>query len=104
MADLFSKVSELLSDPSSAEQIRKIASDITDSDGRDLPSLPAGGEGESGTGPDLSALLSGFSSGPHSRHLALLQAVRPYLRSSRAEKIDNAIKAIRVIDLLSALR
>lgn len=111
MPDLFSKISEILSNPESAQKIREIASTLSSSDssqpvenfpesGSDnLPTLPASGS------LDSLNLLSGFSgSGAHSRDLALLHAVRPYLRSSRAGKIDNAIKAIRVIDLLSALR
>ncbi len=111
MPDLFSKISEILSNPESAQKIREIAStlsssnpppqteDFPESASEDLPALPASGA------LDFPDLLSGFSgSGAHSRDLALLYAVRPYLRASRAGKIDNAIKAIRVIDLLSALR
>ncbi len=114
MPDLFSKISEILSNPESAQKIREIASSLS--------SPSAGGNGVSSeeTPPSVSAdapalpsapgfdsldLFSGFSAGgAHSRDLALLNAVRPYLRASRAGKIDNAIKAIRVIDFLSALR
>lgn len=112
MPDLFSKVSEILSNPESAQKIREIAStlsssgnqvppaeDFPESHSDDPPALPASGSFDS------MDLFSGFTgSGAHSRDLALLNAVRPYLRASRAGKIDNAIKAIRVIDLLSALR
>lgn len=112
MSDLFSKISEILSNPEAAQKIREIASGLSSdasvtgeaesvpvSEEGDLPSLPASG------GTHSLDLLSNFSSGGvHGRDLALLHAVRPYLRSSRASKIDNAIKAIRIIDLLSALR
>ena len=115
MPDLFSKISEILSNPEAAQKIREIASTLSSdapsgggetggesvpaSLGTELPSLPASG------GMDSLNFLSGLSSGgAHSRDLTLLNAVRPYLRSSRAGKIDNAIKAIRIIDLLSALR
>lgn len=111
MPDLFSKISEILSNPEAAQKIREIASTLSSSESAppvedfpesasdDLPALPTSGS------LDSLNLLSGFSgSGAHSRDLALLHAVRPYLRASRAGKIDNAIKAIRVIDLLAALR
>lgn len=113
MPDLFSKISEILSNPESAQKIREIASTLSTSD---LSSAPSVSEGSDEGIPDVPALpasaefdamnlLSGFSGGgAHSRDLALLHAVRPYLRASRAGKIDNAIKAIRVIDLLTALR
>ncbi len=110
MPDMFSKISEILSDPESARKIREIASSLSssspESGGNEVPpmeasDLPALSAGE----PEVPDLLSGFSGGgAHSRDLALLYAMRPYLRASRAGKIDNAIKAIRVIDLLSALR
>ncbi len=113
MADLFSKISEILSNPESAQKIREIAaglsgngttasaSDSVDSSDPVFPETPA--LPTAGT-VDPVSLFSGFSGGAHSRDLTLLNAVRPYLRSSRAGKIDNAIKAIRIIDLLSALR
>lgn len=110
MPDLFSKISEILSNPESAQKIREIASSLSTGDAgssepvadiaASAPPLPSG--------DDMSFLsaLTGFTSsgGAHSRDLALLNAMRPYLRASRAGKIDNAIKAIRVIDMLSALR
>ena len=113
MTDLFSKISEILSNPESAQKIREIAQSLSEggsapvssSDALNVseppmeesPSFPA-------ASMDPMRLFSGFSGGAHNRELTLLNAVRPYLRSSRAGKIDNAIKAIRIIDLLSILR
>lgn len=118
MADLFSKVSELLSDPRAAQKIQQIAASLSAGDSgetssvpEDLPPSPEGsGEGEGAlslpAGGDFLNSFSGIAhaSSAHSRELALLNAVRPYLRASRADKIDRALKAIRVIDLLSNLR
>ena len=111
MADLFSKVSELLSDPESAKKIRQIAASLSGDSptepGEDV-SLPVE-EAEASSVPDdgsLGNLFSGFASAgaSHSREVALLSAMRPYLRSSRAGKIDRAIRAIRMIDMLSNFR
>ena len=113
MSDLFSKISEILSDPEASRKIRQIAesisSDAPPSQEESLPDVSPSGEASAETvlpalTESVGTLGTVFSSGPHSRDLQLLQAMRPYLRSSRAEKIDNAMKAIRMIDLLSALR
>lgn len=112
MPDLFSKVSEILSNPEASQKIREIASSLSQSEQASAPfpeeetaALPSA---ETVAPPSESPLfpLGGLSSGfsAHSREMALLNAVRPYLRASRAGKIDNAIKAIRVIDMLSGLR
>ncbi len=111
MPDLFSKVAEILSNPESAQKIKEIAAGLSDSSVSD-PSSESVDDSfsvESSSIPNqgldsLNLPSGGFSSGGHFRELALLNAMRPYLRSSRAGKIDNAIKAIRVIDFLSALR
>ncbi len=102
MSDLFSKISEILSNPEASQKIREIASSMsegqTGTQTSDLPSV-------TNEPSDPMALLSGLSGGgAHSRDLNLLNAMRPYLRSSRAAKIDSAVKAIRMIEMLSALR
>ncbi len=101
MADLFSKISEILSNPEASQKIRQIASSLSEGEGGpgEIPALPAG------EGADPMSLLSGLSSGgARSRELNLLNAMRPYLRASRAAKIDSAVKALRMIEMLSALR
>ena len=107
MSDLFSKVSELLSDPEASRKIKSIADSLSGERGEnpsaesseDLPlplseGTPLGGDLLSALGPSPS----------HSREINLLNALRPYLRASRADKVDRALKAIRVIDLLSRIR
>ena len=105
MPDLFSKVSELLSDPEAARKIQSIASSLSSSEGSSPAAASPGLPTEEGNG-DLSGMLSGLTEGisSHRRETDLLYAVRPYLRPSRAGKIDRALKAIRMIDLLSNLR
>ena len=101
-----SKVSDLLSDPEAAQKIQSIASSLSApeaSPDAEVPSEPAHVSDDG----DVSGLLSAFSGGGaslHRRETELLRAVQPYLRPSRAGKIDRALKAIRVIDLLSNLR
>lgn len=104
MPDLFSKISEIMSNPEAAQKIKEIASSLASESSSS--SLPPSEEGESvAASVDPSPALNLFSGiSAHSREVALLNAVRPYLRSSRAERLNGAIKAIRVIDMLSGLR
>ena len=106
MADLFSKVSELLSDPEAARKIQSIASSLSSPQSADTPSEE--GSAPAAEGGDFSEALASLSGGmtasSHRRETDLLYAVKPYLRPSRAGKIDRALKAIRMIDLLSNLR
>ena len=105
MPDLFSKVSELLSDPEASEKIKSIAASLSGNGGEsseessaDLP-VPLPEDAPTGE------LFPSFGlSSAHSREINLLNALRPYLRASRADKVDRALKAIRVIDLLSRIR
>lgn len=106
MSDLFSKVSELLSDPETARKIQGIASSLSSpqsveesSEEDSSPAADGGGFSEA-----LASLSNGMTASSHRRETDLLYAVKPYLRPSRAGKIDRALKAIRMIDLLSNLR
>jgi len=92
MDDMMSKISELLDDPSSAEKIKQIAQSFS---------------GETDTSPNnkqspLAAISP--SSDKMKRNIALLNAITPYMRPSRSEKIASAIKAIQIIDILSKAR
>ena len=103
MPDLFSKISEIMSNPEAAQKIKEIASSLA-SESSSAPLPPPAEESVAASSEPVSALnlFSGISA--HSREVALLNAVRPYLRSSRAERLNGAIKAIRVIAMLSGLR
>ncbi len=109
---MFSKISEILANPETAQKIREIASSLSDSSGGNETaadiSQPVDGGNEApsamASGNGILPLLGHGNEGGHSRDLALLQAIRPYMRQTRAGKIDTAIRAIRMIDMLKALR
>ena len=102
MPDLFSKVSELLSDPESAQKIKSIAASLSGESSEESSADLSVPLPEDGPTEDLFPSF-GLPSA-HSREINLLNALRPYLRASRADKVDRALKAIRVIDLLSRIR
>lgn len=51
----------------------------------------------------LNSMVSGMNNTTN-KHIVLLNAMRPYMRSSRADKITTAIKAIQIINVLGNLR
>ena len=124
MDDMISKISELLSDPAQAEKIKQIAGSLagmgsgngtvetpsfseTASEENDPPSVPVSSFSSGNSDNMLSSLFGSgndLSSDRMSRNIALLHAITPYLRPSRASKISSAIKAIQIIDILSKAR
>ena len=99
---MMSKLSDILSDPDSAEKIKQVASSLfPDQSGTSSSELPAEGVGFDMA--KISQAISGVSV-QNSREVNLLRAIMPYMRQSRADKISSAIKAIQVINILSALK
>lgn len=99
---MMSQLTNILSDPDSAEKIKQVASSLFSglSSGGDMP---ANGPGLGFDMEKLSGIISGISA-QNSREVNLLRAIMPYMRQSRADKISSAIKAIQVISILSALK
>lgn len=108
---MISRLSSILDDPEQAEKIRKIAASMmkNDSEEKTVSSteetredLPVMAENFTSTRTDsFNKLLSPTGC---SRNVSLLNAIRPYMRSSRAEKIGSAIKAMEMIELFSKLK
>lgn len=91
--DLFSKVSELLADPEMSSKIKEVASGLSDRQESAIPS-----------DPEVDKLKKAFAGlTANNRETALLMAIKPYLRASRAAKIDSAIQAARIAGILKSL-
>ncbi|MDF2685258.1 MAG: hypothetical protein K0S55_439 [Clostridia bacterium] len=109
--DMLSRISEILNNPEAANKLKQIASSLNEPGNKEAEkplssdlALPekAGNENTSGFNLDnLASAFSGFNGGNSSdKNVLLLNAIRPYMRESRASKINTAIKAIQVINLL----
>ena len=96
--DIFSGISKLLEDPEASKKIRELAGGL--GGGSSEESAPTSGSGDSA---QIARLLGGMKM-QNSREVVLLRAIAPYMRPSRAEKIQSAIKAIQVIGILNALQ
>ena len=112
MDDMISRLSSILDDPEQAEKIKKIAASMmggaseekTEPQATEEPNEPLPVMAETLTPPKSNSYGKIFSSMGCSKNVSLLNAIRPYMRSSRAEKIGSAIKAMEMIELLSKLK
>lgn len=110
MDDMISRISSILDDPEQAAKIKQIAASMMgDSSEKSEPievkteteKLPTTKEVQAPVSRSYEKL---FTSMNCSKNVTLLNAIRPYMRSSRAEKIGSAIKAMEMIELLSKLK
>ena len=94
-----SKLSEILEDPSAMEKIKSIAESL----GGGMGEVAASEKSASAVEPDNSAFgpLSGLDG---SRAVALLEALRPFMRESRIPKVNTAIKAVQMMSVLSKIK
>lgn len=130
MDDLMSKIQAMLSDEESMNQIKQLAEMFGTGTGaapqENAPSQPAqpspapdlsallsgltgGGQGSSGTGGldmgmllQLQSLFSTVSAGD--KNSELLLALKPILKEDKHEKIDKAIKILKLLALWSVVK
>ena len=100
MAELEDKLNALLSDPDSMAQVMQMARQLTDAMGSDGSSpAPAQPEGDGEEARLLQRLLPLVQecSRSDSRTMALLMALRPFLRPEKQEKVAQAVRLSHMI-------
>lgn len=108
MDNLSEKLAGILNDPESLERIKKMAEGLL-GEKEPVPE-PEPPPSAGGGFPDVSELagmmkvLSGLKNTGEDDRTRLLLALRPHLSEPRQQKVDTAVKILRVIDLLPALR
>lgn len=111
--DFMSVVSSLLSNPGALDALRGIVESADGTRNSASPSsasptsFPKESEPQKNALEKLQNPFDGTApvfGGKQDKNVALLNALTPYMRSERAAKIGSAIKAIRVIGMLSSLK
>lgn len=113
MDDISEKLAEILNDPDSLNRVREMAENIL---GNDTPKK----ENATPPTPDLNSLfgadidpmqigkimsvISRLKNGADDSRSNLLLALKPHLSAPRREKVDTAIKLLKIIDLLPLLK
>lgn len=116
MDDLMKKMQEVLSDQESMQQLNELAA-MFRSEMNGSPQQPAGdspppetdaaGQADSGAGFDFGKLLQLqglFSSQQEDKNAALLLALRPHVSEERQQRIDRAVKLLRLYAMWSVLK
>ena len=100
MDDLSARISSLLSDPDSMERIRSMAESVLGSDTAEKPQADVGDIDFARLLPMIGRLKNKRSD----KRTELLMALRPHLSEERQKRVDNAIKILRVIEMLPLLQ
>ena len=113
MAQLEEQLNQILGDPQAMEQILALAQSLSGKGQENQtppPEEPPSGQEEAGRAPSPLSALSGVDpkllqlgmgllseySAQDDRKTALLEALRPFLKQSRQEKIDQAVRIARL--------
>lgn len=105
MDDLSAKLSEILSDPESMNRVREMAQSILNEKPEPEPEKPDfSGIADIGELSQIMGLVSRLQSHNDDPRAALLTALKPHLSEAKREKVDTAIKILRLLDLLPLIK
>ena len=107
MEDIAEKISQILSDEESVKQLGEIAQMLGFSP-EQAPAPPAQPSGGSGEMPDIGAIMALAAklkdADADDDNVNFLKALRPLLSEEKRPRIDRAVKILRLINLLPALK
>ncbi len=107
MDDLSEKLAELLNDADTMERVRKMAENIL-GESEEAPKVsPLGDIGDMLGADEIGSIISvigRMKAGGQDSRSQLLNALKPHLSSKRQEKVDTAIKILKLIDILPLLK
>ncbi len=121
MEDLSAMLSQLLDDPQGMEKIKSIAGSLLEGQGPSPNPSPPGGDSAADTpaaspsgggGLDISPgeiqtmmkLVNAMKSGQDDDRTRLLLSLKPHLSAQRQQKVDQAVKLLKLITLLPLIR
>ena len=110
MDDIAGKIEELLNDPDGMAKIQSMAESVLGNGKAEEKGLPNSLPQTDGLGSDIDIatvmkVLNLLKSGQNSSGRAnLLLALKPHLNPSRQQKVDSAIKIMKIIEILPILK
>ena len=109
MDDLSEKLAGVLNDPESMERVRQMAESILGENGKkpDTKSSPFSEIGSVLGASEMQSIvqiIGKFKSAGNDPRTQLLNALKPHLSEPKREKVDTAIKILKVIEILPFLR
>ena len=105
MDDLSAKLSEILSDPESMNRVREMAESILNEKPQPEPQKnDFSALADIGEISQIMGLVSKLQSHNDDPRAALLSALKPHLSEAKREKVDTAIKILKMIEVLPLLK
>lgn len=105
MDDLSKKLSEILNDPDSMNRVREMAESIlSEKPEPEPPKNDFSALADIGEISQIMGLVSRLQSQNDDPRAALLSALKPHLSEAKREKVDTAIKILRLLDLLPLIK
>ncbi len=113
MDDISEKLAELLNDPDSLNRVREMAENILGSDNKsenppppknDFGALLGNMDFDPAQIGKIISIMSRLKSDKNDNRSKLLLALKPHLSAPRQEKVDTAIKLLKIIDLLPLIK
>ncbi len=108
MDDLSQKLASVLNDPESMERVRRMAENILGEGNKtEEPSSPLAEIGSALGANEMQSIMqiiSKFKGAGNDPRAQLLNALKPHLSEPKREKVDTAIKILKVIEILPFLR
>ena len=108
------KISELLSDPDGISKIKSVAESLFSGDEDSKPHAPVPNSTETQSGgfslPDgfdfskIMGLMSAFNNQRKDHRSDLLLALKPHLSTERQERVDKAVKLLKIVSMLPVLK
>lgn len=108
MDDLSEKLAGILNDPESLNKIKKMSESLFGGE-EEKPSLPSayGGLSDIPDAEDMKkiiGIMSRLKAESNDSRTMLLKALKPNLSEKRQERVDRAIKILKIIELLPYLK
>ena len=113
MDDISEKLAELLNDPDSLNRVREMAENILGGDNKKQEKSPPAADfgslfGNMDIDPmqigKIMSVMSRLKTGQSDSRANLLLALKPPLSAPRQEKVDTAIKLLKIIDLVPLIQ
>ena len=102
MDDLSEKLTGILNDPESMERVKQMAESILGG-GKAEPPAPSAVTGLADIGDALGGEDIGKTAGNDSR-VQLIYALKPHLSAERQARADTAVKILKLLDILPAIK
>lgn len=104
MDDMASKLSELLSDPGAMDKIKSMADSLLGGEeSKPKNDLPFDIPNDIDIGAIMN-IIGALNSNTNDNRSQLLLALKPHLSEQRRERVDSAVKILRLINVLPLLK